>query len=129
MGWRYVWFASGGLVLAMSILRVTVIRLQETPKYLLGEGKDDQVVRTLQDIARRHNRPCSLTLEQLQACGETDTTRAHATNRFSHREIWGHIRGLFETRRLGISTALIWFSWALIGLAYPLFKYAIDDFQ
>jgi len=33
-----------------------------------------------------------------------------------------HLRGLFATRRLGISTSLIWFSWTLIGLAYPLYN-------
>jgi len=122
MGWRYVWFASGGLVLIMSLLRVTVIRLQETPKFLLGEGKDQEVVDTLQSIAKKYNRTCSLTIDRLAACGVTDLKRGHASRRASPREAWGHVQGLFKTRRMAISTSLIWLSWTLIGLAYPLFN-------
>lgn len=70
-GWRYVWYANGALVFVMSIARITVIKLRETPKFLIGEGKDEQVIETLQFIANKYNRPCSLTLERLQACGVT----------------------------------------------------------
>ncbi|KAF1814571.1 membrane transporter [Eremomyces bilateralis CBS 781.70] len=127
-GWRLVWFVSGALVLVMSVLRVTVIRLKETPKFLLGEGKDDEVVEVLSSIAVKYNRPCSLTVERLQACGVTgqpDGRRAslsHARNKWSIGEITVHFRGLYATKRIGISTSLIWFSWLLIGLAYPLYN-------
>jgi len=128
MGWRYVWLTSGSFVLLMSILRVTVVRLQETPKYLLGEGKDHEVINTLQNIAQKYNRPYSLTVEKLQACGTKDLSRMHARRRISPREIWGHICGLFETRRMAISTALIWLSWTMIGLAYPLFNIFLPSY-
>lgn len=107
----------------MSILRITVIRLKETPKFLVGEGKDEQVVETLQGLAMKYNRPCSLTLAKLQACnqlavddGRRTSVSAHAKRRVSLAEIWGHLRGLFVTRRIALSTSLIWFSWLLIGL-------------
>lgn len=116
MGWRYVWFGCGGLILLMSIARVSVIRLKETPKFLLGQGKDEEVIETLQSIARRYNRQCDLTVEELRACGEV--TSAH---RKGLAESWIHVRGLFVTKKLGLSTCLIWLSWTLIGLAYPLF--------
>ncbi|WPH01544.1 Hypothetical protein R9X50_00439100 [Acrodontium crateriforme] len=128
-GWRYVWFSSGALVFVMSIMRITVIRLKETPKYLLGEGQDAQVVETLQFIATKYNRPCSLTVEGLSALGVTGAATggrrasvAHAKTRFSFGEVWVHLKGLYATRRLGISTTLIWWSWLLIGLAYPLYN-------
>jgi MFS family permease len=126
-GWRYVWFASGALVFVMSILRITVIRLKETPKYLVGEGKDEQVVETLQYLASKYNRPCSLTIERMQACGVTGSGQrrgsiTHAKTRFSFAEVIVHLRGLFVTKRIGLSTSLIWFSWTLIGLAYPLYN-------
>lgn len=130
-GWRYVWYASGALVFVMSILRITVIRLKETPKYLIGAGKDEQVVESLQAISTKYNRPCSLTLERLSACGVTgaDNGRrgsiaigAHAKNRFSPMELVIHLKGLFETKKIGLSTSLVWFSWLLIGLAYPLYN-------
>lgn len=122
-GWRYVWYANGALVFVMSLLRITVIKLRETPKFLVGEGKDAEVVETLQFIANKYNRPCSLTLERLEACGFTDRGGAeHAKSRFSFGEVGVHLGGLFATKRLGLSTSLIWFSWLLIGLAYPLYN-------
>lgn len=39
---------------------------------------------------------------------------------FFHRLIY-HVKGLFVTRRTSVSTVLVWLSWAIIGLAYPLF--------
>lgn len=116
MGWRYVWFGCGGLILLMSIARVTVVRLRETPKYLLGQGRDEEIVTNLQYIAKRYNRQCDLTLQQLQSCGTVSSAHSKGIG-----ETWIHIRGLFVTRKLGYSTCLIWFSWTLIGLAYPLF--------
>ncbi|KAK7417333.1 Filamentous Growth Regulator [Neonectria punicea] len=69
-GWRYVMFTCGALVFVLSILRVTVIRLVETLKYLLANGWDEEVVRYYQDQARKYNRPCSLTQDKLQSCGQ-----------------------------------------------------------
>lgn len=68
-GWRYMWFTSGSFVLILSLLRVTVVRLRETPKFCIGEGRDADAADTLQYIAKKYNRHCSLTLEQLEACG------------------------------------------------------------
>ncbi|KAJ9415409.1 hypothetical protein FOXG_13342 [Fusarium oxysporum f. sp. lycopersici 4287] len=119
MGWRYVMFTGGALVFFLSLLRVTVIRLRETPKYLLGVGKEEEVIETFQYLATKYNRTCSLTLQDLAACGTI--TSAHSKNRFSISETMIHIRGLFSTKKMAISTASIFLSWTLIGLAYPLF--------
>ncbi|EPE09381.1 membrane transporter [Ophiostoma piceae UAMH 11346] len=127
MGWRYVMFTSGALVFVMSILRLTVIRLKETPKYLLGQGEDAELVETLQNLAVRYNRPCTLTLERLEACGTVLSARNGSSSgvknfkNISFGETWVHLRGLFSTRLVATSTLLIWLSWTLIGLAYPLF--------
>jgi len=115
MGWRYVYFTSGALVLVLSLLRVTVVRLKETPKYQLAEGDDAGLVKNLQDIARKYNRRCSLTLEKLEACGKVYGT--HGEHRFSFNEFQIHVAGLFATKKIGLSTTLIWLSWTLIGLA------------
>lgn len=125
-GWRYVWYASGSLVFVMSILRITVMRLRETPKFLIGEGRDAEAVETLQFIAQKYNRTCSLTLEQMAACGtirkKTDRSK------WSLAEIGVHLRGLFATKRIGVSTGLIWASWVLIGLAYPLYNVFLPQY-
>ena len=125
-GWRYVWYTSGAFVFVLSILRITIIRLQETPKFLLSEGKDENAVRVLRDIADKYHRPCSLTLERLQECGVTShrsTTATGLSQRLiSPREVMSHFKGLYATRKMGLSTSLVWFSWLLIGLAYPLYN-------
>lgn len=74
---------------------------------------------TLRYIADKYDRPLSLTLEKLEACGVVRGT--HSRNRFSVGESLIHVRGLFATRQMTVSTVMIWFSWTLIGLAYPLF--------
>ncbi|MCJ1354230.1 MAG: hypothetical protein MMC33_004217 [Icmadophila ericetorum] len=125
-GWRIVFYSLGGLVLLMSVARVTVIRLKETPKYLLGQGRDREVVETLQWMATKYNRPCSLTFEQLDACGIIHSSRSK--NKVSIHELTIHFRGLFLTKTMAWSTTLIWLSWALIGLAYPLYNVFLPDY-
>ncbi|KAJ5119223.1 hypothetical protein N7448_010929 [Penicillium atrosanguineum] len=125
-GWRYVWYTSGAFVFVLSILRITIIRLQETPKFLIAEGKDADAVRVLQSIATRYNRPCSLTIERLEAYGPSQTRKTSAVGMFqrlmSPKELTFHFKGLYATRKMGLSTSLVWFSWLLIGLAYPLYN-------
>ena len=120
-GWRYIWYGNGALVFVCSILRVTVIRLKETPKYLLTKGNDAAVVEIFHSIAQKYNRPCSLTLEALQSLGTIHST--YGKSRYSFSEFWAHIRGLFVTRKFAISTLMIWLSWTLIGtIAAPCCK-------
>ncbi|KAJ4988972.1 major facilitator superfamily transporter [Stagonosporopsis vannaccii] len=121
-GWRYVWFTSGALVFVMSMARIFVVRLKETPKFLVGEGKDAECVDVLQGIATKYNRPCSLTLEALQACGTIANRATHGKSRWGLGEIGVHLKGLYITKRIGVSTTLIWLSWTLIGIAYPLYN-------
>lgn len=146
-GWRYVWFANGALVFVLSILRITVIKLRETPKFLIADGKDEQVADIFQMLSTKYNRPCSLTLERLQAVGIAGqvggrrvSVSAHASSKASFGEIGMHLKGLFAKTeseklaaqssfwhrlnpgKLGLSTILIWWSWTLIGLAYPLYN-------
>lgn len=113
-------FTAGALVFVMSIARITVVRLKETPKYLLGMAEDEKLIETLHYISNRYDRPCSLTLEKLKACGVVRGTHSDK-NRFSLAESLVHLWGLFATRQMAVSTLLIWLSWTLIGLAYPLF--------
>lgn len=70
-------FTCGALVMVLSILRVTVIRLKETPKYLLTVGKDVELVRNYQELAQKYKRTCSLTEEALAACGSLTVDQRH----------------------------------------------------
>lgn len=126
MGWRYVLYSTGILVLTMSVGRLTVVKLKETPKYLIGEGKDAQIVEDFQVLAKKYNRPCSITLEKLEACGVVRS--AHGCKKFSVSEFTGHFRGPFASKIFIRSTLSIWLSWALIGLGYPLFYVYLESY-
>jgi hypothetical protein len=131
-GWRYIWYTSGAFVFVLSVLRITIIRLEETPKFLLAEGKDADAVRVLQNIATKYQRPCSLTVERLEACGMSQTRSTTATGLsqrlISPKEVLHHLHGLYATRKMGWSTTLVWFSWLLIGLAYPLYNVFLPSY-
>ncbi|KAJ5976443.1 MFS transporter [Penicillium waksmanii] len=118
-GWRYLMYTIGAFIFVLSVLRVTIIRLRETPKFLLGQGKDAEVVHIFKELADQYNRPCSLTVEQLEECGVVSS--AHSPNRFSIGEFLIHFRALFLTKKVAATTILLWLSWSIIGLAYPLF--------
>lgn len=94
--------------------------MKETPKYLLVKGEDAAVVKLFQDIAQKYHRPCSLSLEALRSLGSINST--YGKSRYGFGEFWAHIRGLFVTKKLAISTLMIWLSWLLIGTNATLFS-------
>ncbi|CAM9018289.1 unnamed protein product [Wickerhamomyces anomalus] len=118
MGWRYVWIVNGGIVLVIAILRLTVIKLEETPKFLVCNQRDEEAVECLQRIAAKYNRPCSLTLEDLEACGEV-TSNENFMNKPSikttYKLIIKHLKSLFANRIMATSSTLIAISWALLA--------------
>ena len=118
MGWRYLHFSLGALVFVASILRVAVLRLQHSSKWLITQGRDAEVIGTLQSIATKYNRPLSLTLENLISFGEVKDAK---TSPWSARRLAAHVRVLFQTRKLAYSTVILFLTWATIGIAYPLF--------
>lgn len=126
MGWRYLFYTCGALVFVLSVARVLVIRFHETPKFLLCQGKDEDVIKTLRNLADQYDRPCNLTLEQLQACGQIQS--AHANDKASLSEVWVHIKGLFATQQMALSTSLVWLSWAMIGLGYALYYVYLPEY-
>ncbi|KAG2734771.1 hypothetical protein G9P44_002777 [Scheffersomyces stipitis] len=124
-GWRYVYYVNGAIVLVMAILRITVIRLKETPKFLVSNNRDAEAVEVLQSIARKYNRQCSLTLEQLNAIGEvksSDDYRKHLNVKGTYTLVKHHLTILFANRKTARSTILLFLSWFLLGFAYPLYS-------
>ncbi|UPX09320.1 Sugar (and other) transporter [Ascochyta rabiei] len=120
-GWGLIMFISGAFFFVLSLLRLVIIRLQETPKFLVNAGRDEELVENLQGLAAKYGRSCSLTIEQLKACGESRSSIRKRTPRGIMAELTHHVAGLFATRKLALSTSLVWLSWTMIGLAYPLF--------
>ncbi|KAA8916112.1 hypothetical protein TRICI_001763 [Trichomonascus ciferrii] len=128
MGWRYTYIACGGFVLILALLRIFVIRMVESPKYDLSNGNDENVIRTLNKLAHSNKKECPITVEDLKAVGvvqsdSSDKTFAEKISpKNAAKSLAFHLRGLFATKKLGLSTSMNFLSWACIGLAYPLFN-------
>ncbi|KAI0877177.1 major facilitator superfamily domain-containing protein [Hypoxylon argillaceum] len=124
-GWRYFMITVGGLTLIMFAIRFFAFQIFESPKYLMGKGKDEEAVRIVHEVARRNNTESWLTIEHLRACEpegyEQRITASDAVRRKLETVNLTHIRALFATKKLGYSTGALMLVWALIGLAFPLF--------
>jgi len=125
MGWRYFMLAMGGTALLMFLLRFIAFTVFESPKFLMGKGKDEQAVRVVHEVARRNGKTSSLTIGDLQACetfavagtpAQVQTTTAAALKRNLQKIDASHVKALFATRKLAFSTSLITLIWAFIGL-------------
>lgn len=66
MGWRYTLVCLGAICLTIFFLRFVVFRFQESPKFLLYRGRDEEAVGVLQKVAKFNGRECSITLESFE---------------------------------------------------------------
>ncbi|TFK89694.1 MFS general substrate transporter [Polyporus arcularius HHB13444] len=135
MGWRYFLYTMGGLMMLMFVLRFFVFHMYESPKYLMGRGRDEEAVEIVHKVARYNGRTSSLTLEMLKDVERThggsngvdekpalDTSAKAAVLRKLNMFSGVHVKSLFATRKLAYSTTLLIVLWAFIGLAFPLYN-------
>ncbi|GLB38811.1 putative sugar (and other) transporter [Lyophyllum shimeji] len=129
-GWRYFLFTMGGLMFILWCIRFFLFKLYESPKYLMGRGRDEAAVEVVHRVAELNGRTSTLTVEDLrQAAGaaggerrEVDASAKGAVRRQLEKFGTGHVRSLFATRKLAYSTGLLITLWAFIGLAFPLYN-------
>ncbi|KAL0578862.1 hypothetical protein V5O48_003142 [Marasmius crinis-equi] len=131
-GWRYTFYTLGGVTLVMWVLRYLVFDLQESSKYLVAKGRDEEALKVLEHIARKNGREMTLTLDALRAAaGEQTGVTETADTKLSTLQIvkesfssfnFSHLTPLFSTKRLAINTSITIALWGLIGLAYPLYN-------
>ncbi|GJE87450.1 MFS general substrate transporter [Phanerochaete sordida] len=131
-GWRYFMYCMGGLMLVLSFLRFAVFHLYESPKYLMGRGRDADAVAVVHKLAAYNGRTSSLTLQMLRdvereaadagAPPRMDTSARAAVLRKLRMFSTAHMKSLFATRKLAYSTSLLMLVWGLIGLAFPLYN-------
>ncbi|KAK3695403.1 major facilitator superfamily domain-containing protein [Podospora appendiculata] len=130
MGWRWFLLAMGGLTMLFFVIRFCCFKIHESPKYLMGKGRDQDAVRVVREVARINGTTSSLTLADLKACEPAGyvhegnvTSAARRTLQRKLAEVsTDKIHALFATPRLARSTGLITAIWAFVGLAYPLYN-------
>ena len=129
LGWRYTFWTFGGITTVMFLLRL-FFRIYETPKYLLGKGKNDRTALVVQKVAQRSGKESWLTQEHFDAVDaqlavhevqDQDNNVSKSILRRNLAKFAPHrIMALFSTPRMALSTTLMLFLWCSIGMAYPL---------
>ncbi|KAL1750696.1 major facilitator superfamily domain-containing protein [Schizophyllum commune] len=112
MGWRYTFYLLGSLTCLMFVSRYFVFDLQESSKYLLARGRDEEALEVLQHIARRNGRKIDLTLADLKVIeDEAGFTKPNIVPRRSLKIPLSHLKPLFNGRRLAINTSMTIMLW------------------
>ena len=117
--------AMGLMAMFMFCCRFFFFTLYESPKFLMGRGKDEDAVRIVHEVARRNGKTTALTVADLEVfnlAGEQGTDAAAALKRKLEKVNLTHVRALFATPKLAWSTSLIMLIWAFIGLGFPLYN-------
>ncbi|KAK0186967.1 MFS general substrate transporter [Armillaria mellea] len=122
MGWRYFLFALGGLTLLFWILRFFCFDLLESPRFLISIGKDTEAVDIIHKIAKYNGTSTTLTVEHLTEAAEKVVNLGAPVVPRSATFGLRHVKGLFSTKKMAISTTLLVALWAIIGLAYNLYN-------
>ncbi|KAJ7126619.1 MFS general substrate transporter [Mycena crocata] len=126
MGWRYLLFILGALTLILSLIRFFAFNLLESPRFLVGIGNDQAAVNVIHQIAAFNSTTTSLSLEDLTTVDEKHTDEKGAVIRpvLSRTSIFTttHVKALFATRKMAISTSLLIALWGIIGLASTLYN-------
>lgn len=125
MGWRYFVIVMGALFVIFFVIRF-FFPVLESPKYLMGIGKEEEAVEVVHRLAKINMKATDLTVEDLtkyNTDGHAQQSGEKKHNIQSLEEFRpSNISALFATRRMAINTSLIIAIWALIGLAFPLYN-------
>jgi len=111
----------GGIMLVLWFIRFFVFKLYESPKYLMGKGRDADAVGVIHRVAEHNGTASSLTVDNLTSLG---TYGAHENEIKANEYSSGvairrtlsvfdtnHVKPLFATRRLAYSTTLLIVLW------------------
>jgi hypothetical protein len=119
----------GTMTLVMFLMRFLLFHLFESPKFLLSRGRQAEAVAVVRGMAYKNRVKTWLTEDILnEIVGDPKVVQDHkltATEIFKQKFSTfstERIRPLFHTRKLGLTTVLLWFCWLTIGIGYPLFN-------
>ena len=118
----------GGLMLVCFVIRFFIFHLYESPKFLMGRGRDAEAVEVVHKVAAYNGTTSNLTLDMLRKAERNppaslnddsenprilamDTSILGALRRILREFGWDHITPLFKTRKLAWSTSLLIILW------------------
>ena len=108
-------------MLVLFVIRFFLFHLYESPKYLMGRGRDEEAVEVVHKVAEYNGTTSSLTVKMLEEAGrfagegdeaeEMGTSARAAMLRKLRKFDTGHVKPLFATRKLAYSTSLLITLW------------------
>ncbi|PLB49642.1 MFS general substrate transporter [Aspergillus steynii IBT 23096] len=136
MGWRYFLITMGGLAVVMCVVRCIFFTLYESPKFLMGKGRNHDAVMVVHEVARRNGKSSNLSAEELDPLSSTPIEAQETTVRSSRNGLTTsdhmrmllepvslpHVKALFNSPRRAWSTSLMILIWTLVGLGFPLYN-------
>lgn len=117
-------------MLVLWIFRFFVFNLYESPKYLMGRGKDAAAVEVVHKVAQYNGVTSNLGVEELERVGKyggeiedtgVDTSALGAIKRQMSKFSGDHVRALFATRKLAWSTSILIVLWGKSS-PFPLLR-------
>jgi hypothetical protein len=108
----------------MFVGRFVFFTIYESPKYLMGKGRNEEAVKVVHEVARRNGKASSLSLDELKGVdqGSRGLTTTGIVRQRLEKLSMEHVRALFDTPKQAYSTTLIILVWAFIGLGFPLYN-------
>jgi hypothetical protein len=114
----------GGFMMVLWLIRFFVFKLYESPKYLMGRGRDQDAVIVVHEIARYNGVHSSLTVGELKDAenvgaavseGEGEHVEGIHAGSIVRQHLSkfdsNHVYPLFATRKLAFSTSLLIILW------------------
>lgn len=97
----------------MAIIRVFFMKMEESPKWLVSQGRFAEAIAALQAISEKNKRP--LTTSESDFMIYQPTTTLDVTDKALSHMV--HVKGLFATSKLSRSTGGLILLWMSIGIA------------
>jgi MFS family permease len=135
MGWRYLLYTNGAITLVAFFARFFFFHLHESPKYLIGKGRYQEAVNTLNAVAKYNGTTQPVTVEDFERIerelgSPTDDHEGLKRKTAFQRMIANftteggikHVKALFSSKKQAFSMTLIILIWGMIGLGSPLYS-------
>lgn len=141
-GWRYTFFTFGAITLACFLARF-LLKIPESPKYLVSKGRDAAAVASMRTIASRNGKSIPegvLSVQILREVAGQDRDQVSAGDTsdgldkggwstmfvgvgwHTFRPSMAHIKPLFSGVRMTYTMSALILTWALCGMGAPLFS-------
>lgn len=128
MGWRYLMFTLGAITLGVFFLRFVVFNFQESPKFLVYRGRDEEAVKVLQHIAKVNKRECGITLEDFQTLTDRTTSNNSGTEMIGSGSKQQNLSALQKVKLELVRYRMLFNSWQMTRLTVLVWLTYICDF-